>query len=143
MNKTITKVSAFIKKMTRPATEKQSEKTIFAESLPLAARFFVQNNFPNRSIAFASETTTSVGTNFAATLNDGIQVEFNENGSWKTVDCNTDAVPATLVPSIISTFMDAYYHNVPLVKIEKVDDGYKVTLSNYATLKFKDVVNVA
>ena len=139
----MTKVSALIHRMTRPATEKMSEKAIFTENLPMEVKFFVMNNFPNKSIAFAAQRNTPTGKTYAATLNDGVQVVFSENGSWMMVDCNVDAVPATLVPTSIAAFMDAYYQNIPLVKIEKVADGYVVTLSNYATLKFKDVENAA
>lgn len=143
MKKTISKVSAFIHMMTRPAAEKKSEKMIFVESLPMTAKIFVQRNFPNRSIAFAVKKNTSKGTMYSATLNDGIQVEFNENGSWVMVDCKMSAVPSTLVPASVASFMNAYYSRIPLVKMEKNDNGYEVTLSNYATLKFDKMEYVA
>ena len=142
MKKAITKMSSLINKMTRLVSERKNGKKVFAENLPMESKFFVMNNFPNKSIAFAAQRITLTGKTYEATLNNGAQVEFNENGSWRTVDCNMDAVPSTLVPSAISKFMDSHYPNTPLVRIEKVGDGYEVTLFNYATLRFKNLENV-
>ena len=136
-------VSALINMMTRPAAKKESEKMFFAESLPLASKFFVQRNFPNRSIAFMEMKTSSKGAMYLVTLNDGIQINFNENGSWEMVDCKMEAVPSKLVPDMVSTFMDAHYSSIPLVKIEKKSYGFEATLSNYATLKFDTAEKVA
>lgn len=136
-------VSALIHMMTRPATGKKSDKKVLAKNLPMAARFFVQRNFPNRSIAFAEERLTPKGMMYVATLNDGIQVSFTENGSWEKVDCKMGAVPATVVPATVATYMNAFYPNIPMVKIEKTDDGYEVTLSNYVSLKFNNLEYVA
>ena len=130
--------------MTRHTAEKESDKMIFPESLPTSAKFFVQRNFQNRSITLAEKVTTSKGTTmYIATLNDGIQIRFNENGSWEMIDCKMGAVPATLIPENVATFMNAYYPSTPLVKIEKTDTGYEVTLSNFASLKFTQTENVA
>ncbi|MBP5507793.1 MAG: PepSY-like domain-containing protein [Prevotella sp.] len=143
MKKTISMVSNFIHRMTRPAAEKKREKLIFAESLPTETKYFLQRNFPGRSIAFAEMKTTSKSTTYVATLNDGIQISFNENGAWEKIDCKMGVVPAALVPSSVAAFMNAFYPGIPLVKIEKSDVGYEVTLSNFASLKFNHTENVA
>ena len=136
-------VSALINMMTRPAAKKESEKMIFVESLPSTVKFFVQHNFPGRSIAIAEKKITSKGTMYAVTLNDGVQIGFKENGSWEMVDCKMGALPTMLVPETVSTFMNAYYPGIPLVKIEKTANGYEVTLSNYVSLRFGQTQNVA
>lgn len=144
MKKTISIVSSLIKMMIRTAAEnKKSDKAVLAKDLPTAVKFFVQCNFPNGHIAFAEMRLTSKGTIYSVSLNNGIQMVFNENGSWEMVDCKMGAVPTTLVPAKVQAFMDAYYFSTPIVKIAKNDNGYEVTLSNYSTLQFSKLENVA
>lgn len=134
MKKAISMVSTLINMMTRPAAEKKSAKKLFASQLPMSVKKFAQNHFPGNSIAFAEKKSTSDGMRFSVTFNDGIQVVFNENGNWEMVDCSMGMVPATLVPSNITVFTDAFYPTTPIVKIQKVSNGFEVTLSNYITL---------
>ena len=136
-------VSNFIHRMTRPAAEKKSEKKFFAEDLPKSVKYFVQRNFPGRSIAFANKKTSLKGTSFVTVLNDGILIEFSENGNWVKIDCKMGAVPATMVPCNVAAFMNDYYPRVPIVKIEKTANGYETTLSNFVSLKFNMAENVA
>ena len=143
MKKTISMVSALIHRMTRPVVEKKSDKMIFADSLPTTIRFFLQRNFPGRSISLAEIKTINKGSMYVATLNDGIQVSFKENYTWAKIDCKMGAVPSALIPSSVAAFMNAFYPGVPLVKIEKTDVGYEATLSNFASLKFNQTENVA
>ena len=136
-------VSALIHMMTRPAAEKESSKMIFAESLPTTVKIFVQHHFPGRCIALVEKKTTSDGVMYMTTLNDGVQIEFSENGSWEMVDSKMGAMPATLVPDNVAAFMNAYYPSIPLVKIEKKGNGFVVTLSNYVSLRFDQIDKVA
>ena len=136
-------VSNFIHRMTRPAAEKKSGKKFFAEDLPKSVKYFVQRNFPGRSIAFANKKASLKGTSFVTVLNDGILIEFSENGNWEKIDCKMGAVPATMVPCNVAAFMNDYYPRVPIVKIEKTANGYETTLSNFVSLKFNMAENVA
>ena len=136
MKKAISTVFSFVQMMTRTTTENKSGKMILAKNLPMAVKSFVQQNFPMRSIAFAETNHTSKGMTYVVTLNDGIQVEFNENGSWEKVDCKTWAIPANLIPTNIEAFMDDFYPCTYIVKMEKAGNGCLVTLSNLFTQKF-------
>ena len=145
MKKAISTVYSFIQMMTKTRTtsENKSGEMILAKNLPIAAKIFVQYNFPGRNIAFAETKPTSKGMMYVVTLNDGIQMEFNENGGWEKVDCKMAAVPATLIPANIEAFMDDFYPCTPIVKMEKTGKGYEVTLSNFFTQKFDDQEYVA
>ena len=143
MKKAISTVYSFFQMMTRTTTENKSDKMILPNDLPMAVKIFVLHNFPSRSIAFAETRHTSKGMMYVVTLNDGIQAEFNENGSWKMVDCKMGAVPAALIPANIEAFMDDFYPCTPIVKMVKTDNGYEVTLSNYFTQKYSNVEYVA
>ena len=117
-------VSNFIHRMARPTAEKKSEKKFFAEDLPKSVKYFVQRNFPGRSIAFANKKASLKGTSFVTILNDGILIEFSENGNWEKIDCKMGAVPATMVPCILLIYSTT-------------------TLSNFVSLKFNMAENVA
>lgn len=143
MKKAVSMVSAFISKMIHTEKKENDVKMIFCSALPMAIKTFVMRHFPGRSIAFAEKLTGHDGIMYMTTLNDGIRLGFNANGSWEMVDCQMGAVPASLIPDSVVVFMNAYYPNVPVVKIEKNGTGYKVTLSNFVTLKFDKMENVA
>lgn len=143
MKKAISTVYSFIQMMTGATAENKSDKMILAKNLPVAVKIFVQHYFPCRSIAFAETKNTSKGMMYVVTLNDGIHIEFNENGSWEKVDCKMGAIPATLIPANIEAFMDDFYPCTPIVKMEKTDKGYQVTLSNYFTQEFDHLEYVA
>lgn len=136
MKKAISTVYSFIQMMIRTTSENKSGEMILAKNLPMAVKIFVQHNFPCRSITFAETINTSKGMMYVVTLNDGIQMEFNETGGWEKIDCKMGAVPATLIPANIEAFMDDFYPCTPIVKMEKTDNGYEVTLSNFFTQKF-------
>ena len=143
MKKAMTMVSSFIHMMTRPSAEKKSDKMLIVNNLPIAVKFFVQRYFPNSSIAFAEVRFTSEGMRYVAYPNDGNEVEFNKEGIWEMVDCKSGVVPAYLIPDSVAAFIDAYYSGTSISKIEKIGNDYEVTFSNYITLKFSKLENVA
>ena len=143
MKKAMTMVSSFIHMMARPSAENKSDKMLIVNNLPIAVKFFVQRYFPNSSIAFAEVRFTSEGMRYVAYLNDGNEVEFNKEGIWEMVDCKSGVVPAYLIPDSVAAFIDAYYSGTSISKIEKIGNDYEVTFSNYITLKFSKLENVA
>lgn len=143
MKKSISTVYSFIQMKTGTMAENKRDKMILVRNLPIAVKIFVQHHFPNRRITFAETKNTSKGMIYVVTLNDGIKAEFNENGGWEKVDCKMGAVPASLIPAKIEAFMHEFHPCTPIVKIEKAEKGYEVTLSNYFTQKFDNLEHVS
>ena len=143
MKKSIFMVFDLINMMTRPAAEKVSNEMIFAEDLPKAVKRFLMNSFPGRSIAFARMITSTKGTMYVITLNDGIRIKINSKGNWEMVDCGMRTVPAALVPASVAAFTSACYPCVPISKIKKTASGYEIILSNHFKLNFNSMENVA
>ena len=69
-------------------------------------------------------------------LNNGVEVDFDKNGTWDKVDCNYSAVPASLVPSTIANYVKTHFAGAKVVKIDKERYGFDVELSNELELKF-------
>lgn len=105
---------------------------IAVESLPAAAKTFVQTNFPKAKIIYAEKDRNS----YECRLADGTEIEFNRKGNWKKVDCHTTAVPAALVPKTIQQYVNSKFQGTIITKIEKERYGYDIELSNDIDLKF-------
>ena len=129
-------VFALIGLMTKSIACKANDKMVFAENLPTDAKVFVQHNFPRLSVAYAEMRSTRQGTVYEVSLNDGTEVVFSQNGAWGMIDCKLEAVPASLMPASLSSFVKSQFTDAKVVRLYKIDSGYEVALSNDISLKF-------
>ena len=104
--------------------------------LPAAAKTFVKTNFPGQTISYAKLDREFTGTRYEVRLNNGVELDFDKNGTWDKVDCNYSAVPAKLVPASIANYVKANFAGASIVKIDKERYGYDIELSNDLELKF-------
>lgn len=118
-----------------PATA-DNDRPIPPEQLPDAAKTFIKATFPEQVIAYAEIETSLVKTQYEVRLNDGTKIEFNGKGEWDKVDCSFKAVPATLVPEVIASYVAANYPGSLIVKIDKELYGWDIELNNDLELKF-------
>ena len=107
-----------------------------ASQLPAAAKAFVQQNFPGRTIVYAEKDTEFMKTKYEVSLNDGTEIDFYNNGTFDKVDCHTAPVPASIVPAAIQQFVKANFAGAAVTKIDKERYGYDIELSNGMELKF-------
>ena len=56
------------------------DQVIPADQLPLAAKNYVQDNFPGGTIAYAKEKNDLIKTSYEVKLNNGFELEFNNDG---------------------------------------------------------------
>ena len=52
-----------------------------ADNLPLAAKSYVQDNFPGGTIAYAKKKNDIYTTSYEVKLNNGFELEFDSSGS--------------------------------------------------------------
>ena len=107
-----------------------------AAQLPAAAKSFVQQNFPGRTIVYAEKDTEFMKTKYEVSLNDGTEIDFDSNGTFDKVDCHAAPVPASIVPAAIRQFVMSNCNGAAVIKIDKERYGYDVELSNGMELKF-------
>jgi len=111
-----------------------SDKPIPVEQLPKEAKTFISTHFQNKKAVYAEKDWNS----FECRLNDGTEIEFNKKGVWKKVDCNSQAIPAAIIPAAIQKYVKENFADSKITKIEKEGSGYEVGLSNDLDLKFND-----
>ncbi|MBP5387163.1 MAG: PepSY-like domain-containing protein [Prevotella sp.] len=129
-------VFALIGLMTKSMVCKANENMVFAENLPTDAKVFVQKNFPRLSVAFVEKKAAGQGSVYEVSLNDGTEVVFSPNGAWGMVDCKLEAVPASLMPAPLSSFVKSQFAGAKVVRLERTNSGYVAALSNGISLKF-------
>lgn len=56
------------------------DQVIPADQLPLAAKNYVQDNFPSGTIAYAKVKNDLIKTSYEVKLNNGFELEFNNDG---------------------------------------------------------------
>ena len=136
-------VLALIGLMTKSMVCNANDKMVFAENLPSEAKAFVHHNFPRLSVAYAEMRTTPQGTVYEVSLNDGTEFVFSQNGAWGMIDCKLEAVPTSMMPASLSSFVKSQFASAKVVKLNRSDSGYVATLSNGISLKFDKEGKVA
>lgn len=120
-----------------PVTLKaDDDMPIPVDQLPAAAKEFVKQYFPDKTIIYAEKEMKFSGVEYQARLSDGAKINFNGDGSWDKVDCKFYAVPAALVPETIATYVQVHYPGVMITKIDKELYGYDIEINNGLDLKF-------
>ena len=135
MKKAKMMVFALIDLMTKSLGCNASDKMVLAKDLPAKVKAFVQHNFPRQSVAYAETRTTDKGKEYVVSLNNGTEVVFNQKGVWSMVDCKSEAVPSSLMPAALPSFLGSLFSDKKVVKLNRTDSGYVAALSNGYSLK--------
>lgn len=106
-----------------------------ASQLPAAARTFVQKKFPGNKIMYVQRDGLIFYT-YDVRLDNGVEIDFDRSGNWDKVDCQYTAVPASIVPAPIASYVKVNFPQMPITKIDKKIYGYSVELSDEFELKF-------
>lgn len=129
-------VSSLIGIMTRSVSCKANGDMMFVEQLPMSIKLFVQKNFPNLAIAYAEKKKSTQGKGYVVNLNNGTELYFNVSGSWNMIDCKSDALPVSLIPTKVFDVVDRRFTNAQFVKIVKRNQGCEIVMSNGVVLRF-------
>ena len=105
--------------------------------LPVAAQTTLKNNFKAAVNHIKIDKNLGRISEYDVVLNDGTEITFDHNGNWKEVEMKqSGSVPASFVPSAISTYVKQNQKNTKIIGIEKNRSGYEVELSNGVDMKF-------
>ena len=113
------------------------DRPIPTDKLPDAAKTFVKQIFPEAIISFA-KIESDFPKEYEALLNNGVKVEFDSKGVWKSVDCNQGIVPASVIPAAIADYVKTAFPGVAISKIAKKRYGYEIELQNDIELRFNN-----
>ncbi|MCM1177949.1 MAG: PepSY-like domain-containing protein [Bacteroidales bacterium] len=122
---------------------KADDKPISFEQLPLQARNFIQENFPDETLMFAAKDIDFAGTSYDVRFSSGLKLEFNSKGEWKEIESKYSAVDVKFIPVQIRKYVDSRWTGVKYRKIEKKrNGGYEVKLANGLEVEFDRNFNV-
>lgn len=103
--------------------------------LPPKAQTFLKSNF-KKGVNHIKVDKKRNSCEYDVILKDGTEIEFDTDGSWRSVECGMEAVPSSVIPKAISTYVSKNYKGAKIVGIEVERRGYEVNLSNGMELKF-------
>lgn len=103
-----------------------------SNELPDNAQQFISQYFPNNTIIYYEQD----GAHYDVRLSGNVELEFDLFGNWKEVDCNTNPVPAGIVPAEIADHVAINYPNNFIVKISRNNLHYEIELNNDLDLEF-------
>ncbi len=105
--------------------------------LPETAQKFLTDHFPKAKVGMIkTDTHLLKPTDYDVKLVDGTKIEFNNKGNWTSVDCKNKAVPESIIPKSIASYVKKNFPEVFIVKIEKKTTKYEVELSDDVELTF-------
>ena len=106
-----------------------------AQVLPQTIQSFLASHFPNTKTALAIKD----GNEYEIRMENGWEMEFDNEGQWEKIDCKLDEVPAsviTLIPETIVSYIRSNFEKAYITEISRDRSGYDVELSNGFDLEF-------
>ncbi|MCC9071520.1 PepSY-like domain-containing protein [Flavobacterium sp. F-65] len=115
-----------------------AQKTVIKKSaLPVNAQTFLKKHFAGQEPTYILEDKEILSKEYKVQFANNTQIEFDGKGNWKEADGKNAAIPATIVPIKITTYIKVNFPKTKVTKIEKESlGGYEVKLNNDLELKF-------
>ena len=124
------------------AASADNEKLINKSKLPAQAQKFLDKHFAGIDIVYAKEECNILLSSYEVRLANGAKIEFSNKGNWEEVDCQSNEVPAAIVPQPIKDYVKKNFPAEKIRNIEKNRNDYEVKLSNRLELKFDKNFNL-
>ena len=105
------------------------------QDLPQAAQAFLATHFSNTDVALVIKD----GNEYEIRMENGWELEFDNKGQWEKIDCQRDAIPASVtstLPEAIVSYLSSNFENAFVTEISKDRSGYDIELSNGLDLEF-------
>lgn len=111
--------------------------------LPKAAQTFIQKYFGEETPSqIIKDTDHLIYTEYKVFLNNGVEIEFDDNGNWEEIKNQANqAIPTNFIAKPILDYVKKSFPNTHIVKIEKDKRGFDVELSNGIDLEFNSKGN--
>ena len=99
--------------------------------LPMPAQLFVKQYFADATYSRVEKEKDDGFWEYEVWLSDGSQVEFDEKGEWKSVDCKYSVLSIGIIPFVIAEDIAKKYPDLKPYKIEKEVGGYEIDIPGY------------
>lgn len=106
-------------------THLNADIIISPDNLPDNIKTFIKKNF-NASIGIAQKDRNS----YEVYLSNGLELEFESDGTWKEIESKLDPFDFNFLPSNIIDIIKNKFPNIKAREIERKINYYKIKLSN-------------
>lgn len=103
--------------------------------LPANARQFISTHFGKKKVSHI-KVDGRFDKEYDVILTDGSEIEFNNSGDWKEIDCGYNSVPRSILLKSIVDHVKSNYKGRKIVGVEKKRNAYEITLDNDTELVF-------
>lgn len=111
------------------------EKVVQSDDLPANASGFVTTHYASKQILQVVKELDNLKTYFHVYLNNGSKLDFSRKGDIKKIE-GVEAIPDTVIPSLILNYVDTHYPNDFIRGWEIEDATQNVKLSTSIQLEF-------
>lgn len=112
------------------------KRNITLAELPATAQTFIKANFPNQATSYIIEDKDITKTEYKVWFTGGTEAKFDGKGNWEELDANKGALPNSVLPKAIATYVAQNYKGLSVEKLEKERWGYKLEFTNDLELEF-------
>ncbi|MDN3674658.1 PepSY-like domain-containing protein [Flavobacterium branchiarum] len=119
-----------------------AQKTVITKTaLPTNAQSFLRTHFSGQEPTYIIEDKEIFSKDYKVQFPDNVEVEFDAKGNWEEIDGNNKAIPINIIPKKIVSYVNTYFTNTVITKIDKGAWGYEINLSNDLELEFNSKGN--
>lgn len=114
---------------------KAGDRPVTFNQLPAPAQTFINTNYPDDKISFATVDDDLIRPDYSVVLVSGVRIQFNNDGSLEKIESKA-GVPEGLIPVQIRDYVKLHYPDAVFYEYEIGRRIYEVKLSNRLELKF-------
>lgn len=115
---------------------KADDRPVTYDQLPEAAKTFIKKHFPKAKLVYATVDDDLIRPDFEVRLDNGFEIQFENDGSLDKIETRDGDVPEVLIPEKIREYVKKNYPHVTYKEYEVGTRSYEVKLSNKLELKF-------
>lgn len=133
MKQIITAVAIFVLSLSCAMAD---DKPVSFDLLPAQAQTFVNANYPGEKVLYITVDDDLIRPDYKVVLVNGVEIQFNYDGSLEKIESKKAGVPESLVPAQILSYVRNHYPDAFVTEYEIGTRHYEVKLSNRLELTF-------
>ncbi len=114
---------------------KADDRPVTFAQLPAAAQTFINTNFPDEKISYATRDDDFILPEYSVVFVSGTKLQFTNSGAMEKIESRA-GIPETFIPVQIKDYVKLHYPDATFTGYEIGRRSYEVTLSNRLELKF-------
>ena len=111
------------------------DRPVTFNQLPAAAQSFINMNFPDDAISYATVDDDFIRPDYNVVLVSGLKIQFDHGGAMEKISA-IKGIPVDMVPAQIRDYVKIHYPDAFFTEYEIGRRSYEVKLSNRLELKF-------